>query len=172
MYEIKYSEQTVALAIKEMANRLKEDGVFTEDSVFLIMLGGGLWFATHLFDNWGRMNNEVYFLKGHSYNACNRQQFTWDYMPDVDFTGRHLVVLDDICDSGATVRHIYDLLRDKAASVRFVTLLERMPSRLPQEIKLYSCIRDDSTDFFVGCGLDDNDKGRMLPYVGIVPKTI
>ena len=63
---------------------------------------------------------------------------------------------------------LYHFLQPKAAKVSFFTLLKRSFAVVEDGIELYTCIEDDSHDFFVGCGLDDNGLYRMLPYVGVV----
>jgi len=166
-YKVKYSEQYVRERIAQAAKQLRDKGILTDDTVYLIMMNGGIWFAMHLFDCLGDMNNAVYMIKGHSYSGQNRGELQWDYIPEMHLEGKRVVVLDDICDSGATINAIYHYFHDQVASIHFVTLLQRANTQLEEEISLYSCIHDDSKDFFVGCGLDDNEMGRMLPYIGV-----
>lgn len=170
MYRVKYSQSFVAEHIAATVRDLLEQGVINEQTVFLVMLNGGVWFAGHVFDNIPDMLNEVYFIKGHSYNGTSHGELVWDYMPSVNLENRQVVVLDDICDSGNTTTAIYKALRPLTSQITFVTLLRRSTANLPEDICLHSCINDDSDDFFVGCGLDDYDHGRMLPFVGIVEK--
>lgn len=166
-YKVKYSEQVVRESIARMADQLRQQGVLADDVVYLVMMNGGTWFASHLFDCLGDMENEVHWIKGHSYNGQERGELKWDYLPKFNVQGKRLVVLDDICDSGATINAIYHYFQGAAAKITFVTLLQRANTQVEKGIDIYSCIMDDSEDFFVGCGLDDNDTGRMLPYVGV-----
>ncbi len=170
MYRIKYSKQFVQEHIAAKVKSLREQGVINDQSVFLVMLSGGVWFATHLFDEIPDMLNEVYFIKGHSYHGKEHGSLHWDYLPNFNLNNRQVIVLDDICDSGNTTNAIYDALSHMAREVVFVTLLRRSTCQLEPHIKLHACIEDDSDDFFVGCGLDDLDRARMLPFVGIVEK--
>ena len=87
-----------------------------------------------------------------------------------DLKGRHVVILEDILDSGRSLQFTYDHLLSKgAASVRICTLLDKPEGRLPG-----IDIRADYTgftipnEFVVGYGLDYNEKYRNLPYVGIL----
>lgn len=170
MYRIKYSQALVKERIQATVHELTEQGVINEQTLFLVMLNGGVWFASHFFDCIPDMMNEVHFIKGHSYDGTSHGELIWDYMPKIDMHGRQVVVLDDICDSGNTTTAIYDALRPMTSNISFVTLLKRTTAQLKPEMTLYSCITDDSDDFFVGCGLDDYERGRMLPFVGIVEK--
>ena len=87
-----------------------------------------------------------------------------------DLKGRHVVILEDILDSGRSLQFTYDhLLAKGAASVRICTLLDKPEGRLPG-----IDIRADYTgfsipnEFVVGYGLDYDEKYRNLPYVGIL----
>lgn len=168
MYHVKYSKLQVEIAIRKMARKLKKEHIVHEDTVYIVMLTGGVWFACHLFDALGNASNEVHYIKGHSYAAKERCEFMWDYLPEINVKGRDVVILDDICDSGETLKIVHEHFSKEAHSVIAVTLMQRIPRILPENIRLYACIDDHSTQFFVGCGLDNNGRGRLLNYVGTV----
>lgn len=166
-YPVKYSKKQVETAIRKMALKLKNEQIVNDDTIYLVMLNGGVWFAMKLFEQLGNINNEVYFIKGHSYDGTSRQTFVWDYLPKMDIEGRDIVVIDDICDSGETLRQVYMQFKDQAHSVKMVTLMLRTPRALDSSYPLYACIEDASSKFFVGCGLDCDHHGRLLNYVGV-----
>lgn len=168
MYPIKYDARFVQQAIKTKARQWCEANILTKDTVFLVLMNGGVWFAAHLFDCLDEIENEVYFAKCHSYDGAHQGTLVWDYLPEVNLQGRQVVVLDDICDSGQTATAVVRYLQTMTPNVSVMTLLSRTTTRLPEDIPLYSCIVDDSADFFVGCGLDDNSRSRMLPYIGVI----
>ena len=168
-YKVKYTTAQVNEAMDKTVSRLRNEGVLTSDTVYIVLMNGGTWFASHVFDRLGEPMNEVHYVKLHSYEGMSSGDIHWDYLPDMNLTDRDVVVLDDICDTGKTNKALYQHLQTRhPRSVRFLTLLKRATTCLPSEIRLYSCITDDSADFFVGCGLDDNGLGRLLPYVGVV----
>ena len=87
-----------------------------------------------------------------------------------DLQGRHVVILEDILDSGRSLQFTRDHLLSKgAASVKICTLLDKPEGRLPD-----ITVQADYTGFtipnafVVGFGLDYNEKYRNLPYVGIL----
>lgn len=168
MYRIKYSQSFVQERMVATVRDLMDQGVINDQVVYLVMLSGGVWFASHLFDHIPDMTNEVFYIKGHSYQGALRTELQWDYLPKLDLANRQVVVLDDICDSGHTVNAIYEALRPQTQHIAFLTLLRRASSQVNPEIPVYSCIVDDSEDFFVGCGLDDYERSRMLPFVGVI----
>ena len=74
----------------------------------------------------------------------------------VDLRGRHVVILEDILDSGVTLSHVCAHLREMGpASLKICTLLDK-PSRRQTD------------EFVVGYGLDYDEHYRNLPYVGIL----
>jgi hypoxanthine phosphoribosyltransferase len=87
----------------------------------------------------------------------------------LDITGRHLLVLDDILDTGQTISKIVDHLKSRgAASVKTCVLLRKIGR---QEIAFEpDYVGFPIPDkFVVGYGLDFNDEYRHLPYIGVLP---
>jgi hypoxanthine phosphoribosyltransferase len=90
-----------------------------------------------------------------------------DLVPDV--RGRHVLLLDDILDTGQTLGYLVNHLRDLgAASVRVAVLL-RKQGRQQVHIEPDYCGFDIPDHFVVGYGLDFNDEYRHLPYVAVLP---
>ena len=168
-YPVKYSASDVQNAISTTTRELQKQQVLNADVLYVVMLNGGIWFASHVFDCLGAIDNEVCYVKCHSYEGKARHELVLDYLPDVQMKGREVVILDDICDSGQTATALVHYLREQGASrVSVFTLLSRTTTKIEEDIPLYSCIIDPSADFFVGCGLDDNGHSRLLPYVGVI----
>lgn len=87
-----------------------------------------------------------------------------------DLTGRHVVILEDILDTGRSLQFVAQHLKDKgAASVRICTLLDKPEGRVAgYEIQADYVGFTIPNAFVVGYGLDYNEKYRNLPYVGIL----
>ena len=87
-----------------------------------------------------------------------------------DLRGRHVVILEDILDTGRSLQFTYDHLLSKgAASVRICTLLDKPDGRIPGiTIKADYIGFEIPNEFVVGYGLDYNEKYRNLPFVGIL----
>jgi hypoxanthine phosphoribosyltransferase len=76
--------------------------------------------------------------------------------------GRHIVILEDIVDTGSTIVHLLDLLRDRhPASVRIATLLFK-PDAYKQQVPIDHVAIRIPNAFVVGSGLDHNGLGRNL----------
>ena len=85
-----------------------------------------------------------------------------------DILGRHLILVEDILDSGVTLNYLKQYLAvSQPASVHIVTLLDK-PARRKAPIQPdYSCFKVPDA-FVVGYGLDYNERYRNLPYIGIL----
>ena len=86
----------------------------------------------------------------------------------VDLRGRHVVILEDILDSGVTLSHVCAHLREMGpASLKICTLLDK-PSRRQTDVKADYVGFTIPNEFVVGYGLDYDEHYRNLPYVGIL----
>ncbi len=87
-----------------------------------------------------------------------------------DLKGRHVVILEDIFDTGRSLDFVYKHLMEKApASLKICTLLDK-PERRDPAVKLQADLVGFTIPnaFVVGYGLDYNEAYRNLPYVGIL----
>ena len=91
-----------------------------------------------------------------------------------DLRGRHVVILEDIYDTGTSLAFTYQHLLEKhPASLKICTLLDK-PERRRPDVKL---IPDYTgyvipNEFVVGYGLDFNEKYRNLPFIGVLKPEI
>ncbi|GGA71020.1 hypoxanthine phosphoribosyltransferase [Ornithinibacillus halotolerans] len=86
--------------------------------------------------------------------------------------GRDLLIIEDIIDSGNTLRYLVDLFKyRKAKSVKIVTLLDK-PTGRTAEIQADLVGFEVPDAFVVGYGLDYDEKYRNLPYIGVLKPEI
>lgn len=91
---------------------------------------------------------------------------------DCDITGRNVVIVEDIIDSGLTLSWLHSNLESRGAkSVEILTML-----RKPDAAKVHVTVKyvgfEIPPDFVVGFGLDYNEKYRNLPFIGVLAKHI
>jgi hypoxanthine phosphoribosyltransferase len=87
---------------------------------------------------------------------------------NVDVAGRHVLLLDDILDTGGTLRLVRQRLAAAGArSIRTCVLL-RKPTKAPPDVPAEFVGFDIADDFVVGYGLDYNDYYRNLPDIGVL----
>ena len=85
-----------------------------------------------------------------------------------DILGRHLILVEDILDSGVTLNYLKQYLTvRKPSSIRIATLLDKPARRKADIFADYSCFEVPDA-FVVGYGLDYNETYRNLPYIGIL----
>ena len=85
-----------------------------------------------------------------------------------DIADRHLILVEDILDSGVTLNYLKNYLQvRKPASVHIATLLDKPARRKADIYADYSCFEVPDA-FVVGYGLDYNERYRNLPYIGIL----
>ena len=91
---------------------------------------------------------------------------------DRDITGRHVLIIEDIVDTGLTLSWLKANLESRgAASVEILTVL-RKPEAAKVEVDVKYVGFDIPTDFVVGYGLDFNEKYRNLDFIGVLAKHV
>ena len=89
-----------------------------------------------------------------------------------DIEGRHLILVEDILDSGVTLNYLKNYLTVRnPASISIVTLMDKPARRKADIYADYSCFEVPDA-FVVGYGLDYNERYRNLPYIGILKPEI
>lgn len=98
--------------------------------------------------------------------SSGQVQITKDLSEDI--SDRHIIVVEDILDSGNTLSYLLKILENRhPASIRLCTLLDKPDRRVkPVEVHYSGFTIPDA--FVVGYGLDYAEKYRNLPYIGIL----
>jgi hypoxanthine phosphoribosyltransferase len=115
--------------------------------------------------------HEIDFLAVSSYGRGGRSA-TGSVRIDMDLkegvTGKHLIIVEDIIDSGYTLRFVMDMLQArKPASIRLCTLLDKSIRRVVDiPVDYTGFVIEDK--FVFGYGLDLDEKFRNLPFIGVV----
>lgn len=91
-----------------------------------------------------------------------------ELVPDV--RGRHILLIDDILDTGRTLAYLSDHLRNLGAASLRVAVLLRKRGRQTVSFEPDYCGFDIPNAFVVGYGLDYNDEYRNLPYIAVLPQ--
>lgn len=104
-----------------------------------------------------------------SYEDCNFSgQLKLKKDVDLDIKGRDVIILEDILDSGRTLKLVKEMLLERGPnSVKICTMLDKPEGRVVELEADYVCATVPDA-FVVGFGLDFNDRYRNLPYVGVL----
>lgn len=91
---------------------------------------------------------------------------------DSSLEGRHVIIVEDIIDTGRTLKYLTEMFRHrKAASVKIVTLLDKPSGRIVDLKADWACF-EVPDEFVVGYGLDYLENYRNLPYVGVLKEEV
>ncbi|MBN2577085.1 MAG: hypoxanthine phosphoribosyltransferase [Deltaproteobacteria bacterium] len=110
------------------------------------------------------------FLAVRSYGSATESSGIVEITHDIGLpiTGQQVLLVEDIVDTGLTIRHLLDLLSTRhPASVHVCTLLSK-PSRRSTEVPVHFVGFEIADHFVVGYGLDHDQRYRNLPHVGIL----
>jgi hypoxanthine phosphoribosyltransferase len=151
-------------AVAKIAEDMNRD-LAGENPIFLSILNGSFMFTSDLLKKI-RMDCQVSFIKFSSYEGVSSAKRVKKLIGiDDDVTGRSLVVLEDIIDTGNTIRAIVKELKLlKAKQIKIATLFLK-PAMYQGNIQLDYVGLEMPNDFIVGYGLDYNQLGRN--YEGI-----
>lgn len=114
------------------------------------------------------------FMAVSSYGNATESTGVVKIMKDLDrgIAGEHILIVEDIVDSGLTLKYLKDiLLTREPASVRICTLLDK-PARRKQAVQVDYQGFEVPDEFIVGYGIDYAEHYRNLPYVGILKREI
>ncbi len=164
------TEERLAAKVAELAQQLREDYA-GKNPVLIGILTGSFVFMTDLIRALA-MDLTVDFMAVSSYEDGTVSSGKVRLLKDCshDISGRHVLIVEDIIDTGLTLEHMVQILRDrKPASLRICCLLDK-PSRRRVEVELDYVGFEIPDEFVVGYGLDFAEKYRNLPYVGILKK--
>ncbi len=131
-----------------------------KDPLFIGVLNGGFLFAADLFKQF-EFECEITFVKLTSYKGMSSTGDVNEVIGlDTDVQGRHVIVLEDIIDTGRTLYEFMPkLLQQGASSARLVSLLHK-PDALKFDVKIDYIGFSVPNKFLVGYGLDFDQKGR------------
>ena len=91
---------------------------------------------------------------------------------DTDIDGRHIIIVEDIIDSGLTLQYLTNNLVSRGpASLEIVTLLSK-PSRRQAELECRYTGFEIENEFVVGYGLDYAEQYRNLPFIGVIDEAV
>lgn len=166
------SQEDIQRRVQELGDAIY-DNFRDKDPMFVGVLNGCFIFMADLVRA-SQMKSELEFISVSSYQNGTRSsgvvQITRDLQRDI--TGRHIIVVEDILDSGNTLYFLKNYLLTKgAASITIVTLLDK-PARREKPIVADYVGFEVPDEFVVGYGLDYAQQYRNMPYIGVLKPEI
>lgn len=166
--QVRDKEFKVFIPSKEITERVKIlGGTISADyenlnPLFIAVLNGSFMFAADLIRHI-TTPCEISFIKFSSYETTSSTGVLKELIGLKEkIAGRHVIILEDIVDTGNTIAHIWELLqKEAAASLSVVTLLFK-PDALEKEVAIRYIGFSIPKTFVVGYGLDYDGMGRNL----------
>ena len=167
--EVLLDAETINRRVAELGAQISADYADRPDLVLICILKGGVVFLTDLMRHIN-VPHEIDFLSVSSYGrgvraSAGNVRIDMDLRDEI--TGKHALIVEDIIDSGHTLRFVIDVLQARhPASVRLCALLDK-PSRrtTPIPIDYTGFVIEDR--FVFGYGLDLDERFRNMPFVGV-----
>ncbi len=159
-------EERLISKIKEIAEQINRD--YEGKEIFLVcILKGSVYFTCEL-SKYIKVPVRIGFLSVSSYGdgLTSSGAVTLNGDLDFDVKGKHIIVVEDIVDTGRTLAYLLHMLaKRKPESLRLCTLLDKPGSRVT-EVKIDYVGFEVPGKFVVGFGMDYAQKYRNLPYIG------
>lgn len=166
--EVLFSEEQLKNRVREIAQQITADYQGKEIMLISVLRGSFVFMADlcRAIDLPCTLDFMAVSSYGKGTKSSGQVQITKDLSEDI--TDRHIIVVEDILDSGNTLSYLLKILENRhPASIRLCTLLDKPDRRVkPVEVHYSGFTIPDA--FVVGYGLDYAEKYRNLPYIGIL----
>lgn len=166
------SEEQLDKKVEELAQKISAD-YQGNDVLVVTLLKGGVMFSVDLMRKMS-VPVQIDFMSVSSYGSSSKTSGVVKVDKDLDtpIQGKHVLLVEDIIDSGLTLSYVKEMLLTRdPASLKICTILDK-PSRRKVHIDVDYTGFEIPDEFVVGYGLDYAQKHRNLPYVGILKRSV
>jgi hypoxanthine phosphoribosyltransferase len=166
------SEEELQQRVRALGTQLSADYAALNPLLLCVLKGGYLFLAdlTRALS----IRHEVDFMAISSYGNSTESSGVVRILKDLDtdITGRHILIVEDIIDTGNTLAYLLDNLRVRQpASVRICALLTK-PARRKIALQIDYVGFQIPDEFVIGYGLDYAEDYRNLPFVGVLKREV
>ncbi|MGE0101101.1 MAG: hypoxanthine phosphoribosyltransferase [Blastocatellales bacterium] len=166
--EVLISEEQLQARIRELGAEITRDYAGRRPELICV-LKGAMIFMSDLMRSID-LNLSIDFIAVSSYGKGKTSSGEVRIIKDLDepLEGRHIILIEDILDTGLTLSYLLNNFRSRGAtSISIVTLLNK-PERRKIEVNADYVGFEIPDKFVVGYGLDFDERYRNLPYIGVV----
>ncbi len=163
-FEKKISAEIIQDKVREIAARITED-FEGRQLTYIIVLKGAFIYASDLIRNIP-LRSEILFIDSKSYgtNFKSTGEVSLNLL-NIDISGKDVLIIEDIVDSGKTMKAVIEALKELNPSSISLTAIFSKSSLREVELEVDYLGFDIPPDFIVGYGLDYAEQGRHLPDV-------
>lgn len=159
------SKEEIDEIVSQMVQQVSKDLSKDEIPLFIGILNGSFLFASDFIRKF-EGNCEVSFVKLASYQGMESTDVVNQLIGiNEDLTGRTVIILEDIIDTGATLHKIYEIFKRKDVKELKIATLFFKPDVYKKELPINYIGKNIEDKFIVGYGLDYDGLGRNLPSI-------
>ena len=171
---ILFTQEELREKVAAMGKKISEDYQNASEDVFCVgILKGAVVFYTDLVRSIS-LPVQFDFMIASSYGNQTSTSGSVKLLKDLDYDveGKHLILIEDIIDSGTTMQYLMRILRERRPkSIKLCALLSK-PSRRTADVNIDYLGAEVPDEFLVGYGLDYAGTYRNLPYIGILKPAV
>lgn len=169
-----FTQEELQEKVAAMGKKISEDYQNASEDVFCVgILKGAVVFYTDLVRSIS-LPVQFDFMIASSYGNETSTSGSVKLLKDLDYDveGKHLIIIEDIIDSGTTMQYLMRILRERRPkSIKLCALLSK-PSRRTADVHIDYLGAEVPDEFLVGYGLDYAGAYRNLPYIGILKPAV
>ena len=164
--KVMYEEEELQKRIKEVAEQIDKDYEGTDEIVIISVLKR----CNIFYCRFGKKNENTYYFEVMQVSSYTGTESTGNIIVKKDLDnsieGKHVLIVEDIIDSGRTLKYLKEYLQTKnPKSVKIAVLMDKKERRIVDIDVDYTGFVIPNK-FIVGYGFDYDEKGRNIPYVG------
>ncbi|AIY85158.1 MAG: hypoxanthine phosphoribosyltransferase [Clostridium baratii] len=170
--KVLFDEEQLSNKVRELGEQISKD-YEGKDLLVVGVLKGSVVFAADLIKNIN-IPCEIDFMAVSSYGNSTESSGVVRILKDLDHSieGKHVLLVEDIVDSGITLTYLLKYLKArKAESIEIVSLLNK-PERRTADLEVKYIGFEVPNEFIVGYGIDYAEKYRNLPFIGVLKEEI
>ncbi len=167
------SEEEIRAKVIQLAQKIREDYSSQEEIIFVALLRGSVIFLSDLARELQDYDIKLDFMTVSSYGKSMESSRDVKIKKDLedDIKDKHVIIVEDIIDTGFTLKKVYEMLSlREPSSLEICTLLDK-PERREVEVNVKYTGFKIPDEFVVGYGIDYAEKHRNLKYIGKVVKS-
>lgn len=167
--EVLLDAATIQARVGELAREIEADYPRDEEIHLVCVLKGGFMFMSDLV-RYMSTRVSLDFIAVSSYGSGTKSSGEVRFQKDLDTSleDRHVIVVEDIVDTGLTLKYLQEILRSRAPRTFRTACLLSKPSRRRVEVPVEYVGFTIEDRFVVGYGLDYAEKYRNLPYIAVL----
>lgn len=170
--KVLFDEEQLSSKVRELGEQISKD-YKGKDLLVVGVLKGSVVFAADLIKSID-IPCEIDFMAVSSYGNSTESSGVVRILKDLDHSieGKHVLLVEDIVDSGITLTYLLKYLKArKAESIEIVSLLNK-PERRTADLEVKYIGFEVPNEFIVGYGIDYAEKYRNLPFIGVLKEEV